>query len=245
MGRRILLPCSEALQGNAANAVRDFGGVPISLPLIQMIPVPACLSTLKSMREFDWVAVTSPSSVHVMMNLLRDANLDVRGLPKFLAAGPGTAEALKSYCVMADMIPGHNFGAEGLIEIVKRAVPSGATILRLRSQLAGPQLAEMLTAAGYRVTDCVLYANKPIRPERIPAFDAVFFASASAVEAFMVVEPVAALTGKMVAAIGSPTLAALEKYGVRVDALSAEATVQSAIETMAAMMVRKELEELP
>ncbi|MCG2661114.1 MAG: uroporphyrinogen-III synthase, partial [Kiritimatiellae bacterium] len=244
MGRRILLPCSAALQGNAVNAIRDFGGIPISLPLIQMIPDQACLPTLKTMQAFDWMVLTSPSSVHVMMRLLRDGGLDLRSLPKILVAGPGTAEALKSYGIMADMIPEHNFGAEGLIEIVKRAVPSGATILRLRSQLAGPCLAETLTAAGYRVTDCVLYANKPLRPERIPAFDAVFFASASAVEAFVALAPVDALAGKMVVALGKPTLTALQKYGVRVDALSAEATVQSAIETLAAMMVRKELEKL-
>jgi len=244
MGRRILLPCSAALQGNASNAVRDFGGIPISLPLIQMIPDPACLPTLKTLRAFDWLVVTSPSSVHVMMRLLRDAGLDLRGLPKILASGPGTAEALKAYGIMADMIPGHNFGAEGLVESAKRAVPVGATILRLRSQLAGPSLAETLTAAGYHVTDCVLYANKPLRPERIPAFDAVFFASASAVEAFVAVEPVAVLAEKMVAAIGRPTLAALQKYGIRVDALGVEATVQSAIETLAAIMVRKELEKL-
>lgn len=244
MGRRILLPCSAALQGNAANAIRDFGGAPISLPLIQMIPDPACLPVLKTMRVFDWLVLTSPSSVHVMMRLLRDAGLDLRSMPKILVAGPGTAEALKSYGIMADMIPEHNFGAEGLVEIVKQAVPSGATLLRLRSQLAGPKLGEALTAAGYHVTDCVLYANKPLRPERIPAFDAVFFASASAVEAFVALAPVDALAGKMVAALGKPTSTALQIYGVRVDAVSAEATVQSAIETLAAMMVRKELEKL-
>jgi len=116
--------------------------------------------------------------------------------------------------------------------------------LRLRSQLAGPGLAEALTAAGYRVTDCVLYANKPLRPERVTAFDAVFFASASAAEAFVALEPVAELASKTIVALGKPTLTALQKYGVRVDALGAEATVQSAIETMAAMMVRKELEKL-
>ncbi|MDP2989031.1 MAG: bifunctional uroporphyrinogen-III C-methyltransferase/uroporphyrinogen-III synthase, partial [Kiritimatiellota bacterium] len=200
MGRRILLPCSAALQGNAANAVRDFGGVPIAFPLIQMIPDQACLPTLKTMQAFDWMVLTSPSSVHVMMNLLRDAGLDLRGLPKILAAGPGTAEALKSYGIMADMIPKHNFGVEGLIESAKRAVSVGTAILRLRSQLAGPSLAEALTAAGCRVTDCVLYANKPLRPERIPAFDAVFFASASAVEVFVALAPVDALAGKMVVA---------------------------------------------
>jgi len=36
----------------------------------------------------------------------------------------------------------------------------------------------------------------------------------------------------------------LQKYGVQVDALGTEATVQSAIETLAAIMVRKELEKL-
>lgn len=243
-GKRVLVTCSAALQENTANVVRDFSGVPIALPLVRTIPDPACLAELKSMAKFDWLAVTSPSSVHVMMRLMREAGLDLRGLPRFLVAGPGTAETLKSYGICADLVPERNFGAEGLVALTKRTVPAGAAILRLRSQLAGPQLAAALSAAGYRVADCVLYANQPIRPERIPAFDAVFFASASAVEAFMALAPSAALAGKMVAAIGRPTQAALEKYGVSVDALGVEATAPSAVETLAAIMVRKELEEL-
>ncbi|MFA5042989.1 MAG: uroporphyrinogen-III C-methyltransferase [Kiritimatiellia bacterium] len=243
-GKRILVTCSAALQGQAAEAVRDFGGVPVALPLIQTIPDPACLAALKSMAEFDWLAVTSPSSVHVMMRLMRETGLDLRRLPKFIVAGPGTSEALKSYGIWAELVPARNFGAEGLLDLAKSAIPAGAAILRLRSQLAGSQLTAALAAAGYRATDCVLYANQAIRPERAPAFDAVFFASASAVDAFVALAPAVALAGKMVAAIGGPTRAALEKHGVRVDALGAEATAPSAIETLAAIMVRKEWEEL-
>jgi uroporphyrinogen III methyltransferase/synthase len=245
VGRRVLLPGSEALQEKAADAVRDFGGVPVPLPLIKMVPDPACIAELKRIREFDWLVVTSPSSVHMLMRLLPDADVDVRGLPKILVAGPGTAEAFKIHGLMPDVTPNRNFGAEGAVEAARLSVSPGARLLRLRSQLAGPDLAQALIRAGFRVEDSVLYTNRPLRPERIPAFDAVFFASASAVASFLALQLPQTLEGKVVMAIGRPTLAALQGHGIRVDRTPLDATVDSAIETMAAVMVQNELEKLP
>ena len=54
-------------------------------------------------------------------------------------------------------------------------------MLRLRSDKAGPALADALREEGAIVDDCVLYHNQPIMYEAAPSFDTVFFASASAV----------------------------------------------------------------
>jgi uroporphyrinogen III methyltransferase/synthase len=245
MGRRVLLPCSDALQKEAAAAVRAFGGIPVSLPLMRMVPNRGCVSVLKMMREFDWLVVTSPSSVTVLMKLLPDAHLDARALPRILVAGPGTAEAFKRHGVVPDVTPSRDFGAEGLVEAAKQTIPTGAALLRVRSQLAGPALTEALTHAGFRVRDCVLYTNEALRPERVPVFDAVFFASASAVEAFRAIRPPESLAGKAVVAMGRPTLAALEKSGIRAVRASPDATAAAAIETLAVTMVQEEMEKLP
>jgi uroporphyrinogen-III synthase len=243
MGRRVLLPCSEALQGKTADVVRDFGGMPLPLPLIRMTPEPACIPTLKRLKDFDWLVVTSPSSVHMLWRLLQEAGVDIRHLPRILTAGPGTTEAFGAYGIVPEITPPRNFGADGLLETVRQSVPPGAALLRLRSQRAGPDLVDALAAAGYRADDCVLYRNDPLRPERIPAFDAVFFASASAVESFMALQPAGALTGKTIVAMGKPTLTALEKHGVHNVLTPPDATVDSAIEKLAAVIVEGELEK--
>jgi uroporphyrinogen-III synthase len=245
MGRRVLLPCSDALQKEAAAAVRDFGGIPVSLPLVRVVPNRGCVSTLKNMREFQWLVVTSPSSATMLMKLLPDAHLDARALPRILVAGPGTAEAFKRCDVVPDVTPSRDFGAEGLVEAAKQTIPTGAALLRVRSQLAGTELAEALTHAGFRVRDCVLYTNEALRPDRVPVFDAVFFASASAVEAFLAIRPPESLAGKAVVALGRPTLAALERSGIRAVRASPDATAAAAIETLAVTMVQEEMEKLP
>lgn len=236
MGRRVLLPCSEALQRRAADAVRDFGGIPIVLPLIRTIPNRNCIPVLKTLPEFEWIVITSPSAVRILMHLLQEAGLDARALPRMIVAGPGTASEFKRYGVVPDLMPHRDFGASGVLELAKRSLPAGAKLLRLRSDAAGPDLAQALTRAGFRVEDCTLYANEPLQPERIPDHDAVFFASSSAVTAFMSLRPPESLRTKLVVAMGYPTLATLQNYGVQNAWAARESTVDAAIQALAARM---------
>ena len=108
------------------------------------------------------------------------------------------------------------------------------TILRLRSDKAGDSLAAALREQGAAVTDCVLYANEPVSYAALPAFDAVFFASASAVEVFAAQWGAAALDGRIIVVIGQPTAAALRRLGREPDVTGFEATVDGAIEALAA-----------
>lgn len=118
--------------------------------------------------------------------------------------------------------------------------------MRLRSQLAGCELARKLTAEGYCVEDCIIYKNhrKPLPAWPMPEFEAVFFASSSAVEAFMAIWPASLLAERIVAAMGKPTLAALERYGVAAVHIPADASVRLAIKTLAATIVSRELEKI-
>jgi uroporphyrinogen-III synthase len=64
---------------------------------------------------------------------------------------------------------------------------------------------------GARVDDVVLYDNAPVcrGASPLPAFDAVFFASSSGVEAFIGQYGARMLSGKEIFAIGEPTRNAL------------------------------------
>lgn len=240
-GRRVLLTCSAALQPAAVQAVLDFGGRPISLPLIATRLDPAALPALAAIHEFQWVAVSSPATAQMLLPALQTAGMDLRRLPQILAAGPGTAAVLQKYGIIPEAVPDADFGTAGMVAAARQAIPAGARILRLRSQLAGGELTRSLNNAGFQAQDCVLYTNTLLQPEIVPDFDAVFFASASAVAAWLAIRPAEALRGKIVMAIGQPTRAALAKHGIAAARQSPEATTHSAIETLAGMLAWERL----
>jgi len=240
-GRRTLLTCSRALQDRAAGLVLDFGGVPVRRPLIRLAPSPEGLSHVRNVGRYDWVVLTSPSAVRCFAELLRLSTVDIRSVPKLASCGGGTSEELTRMGFTVDVEPETDFGGNGLLAAVKPLVTHQTRILRLRSDKAGPGLAEALRKLGATVADCVLYHNERIDYDAKPDFDVVFFASASAVEGFDAQWGLDTVSGKSVAAIGQPTLAALEKRGVPVDLVAPEATVESSITALAEQCVRQAL----
>jgi uroporphyrinogen-III synthase len=68
----------------------------------------------------------------------------------------------------------------------------------------------------------------------------VFFASSSAVDAFITQWSVEKLKGKSVAAIGKPTCERLLKNGVQADAVGKDATVESSIMALAEKLMEKQ-----
>lgn len=229
-GRKILLTCSEAIQEKAAALVRDFGGRPIQLPLIRL----KCRSGFQPRcAESDWLVVTSPSSVRAFMQVVREQGIDYRSIPKIMVCGRGTADEFSRFNLRVDAQPDAAFSAESLVRLAEGILNPGDKVLRVRSDKAGPQLAEALRQTGADVEDAILYDNERIAYDHQPGFDAVFFASASAVEAFIDQWGAAALAGKTVAVIGQPTAAAMEKHGLQPTLVAREATVPGAIHTLA------------
>ncbi len=236
-GRRVLLTCSEALQERAARRVVDFGGRPLRCPLIRLVPRAEARTVVRSVKEFDAVVLTSPSAVRCFLELLAEEQVDRRHLPCLIACGPGTAHELAKAGLSVDVAPKHDYGAEGLMQEFAKWGVAGRSLLRLRSDKAGDGLAKVLREQGGVVTDCLLYDNVPIQYESLPVFDAVFFASASAVEQFMDAWGIGPLEEKRVVVIGQPTATALRKAGLEPDVTGFEATVDGAIEALAATCV--------
>lgn len=240
-GQRVLLTSSEALQDHAADLVNDFGGQPVQRPLIRLDVDTGAAPWIARLKEFDWVTLTSPSAVRCLLPLLRDATADLRRLPRLMVAGAGTNRELMRHGLHADLVPAGRFSAEALVEAARAAVRPGERILRLRSDKAGPDLAEALRGLGAQVEDVVLYGNTRIGYGRMPGFDAVFFASTSAVEAFEALWGLEPLQGATVVAIGKPTVTALEARHVRVDLVGPEATVEESLNALARWVVRRRL----
>jgi uroporphyrinogen-III synthase len=153
---------------------------------------------------------------------------------------------LREHGLQPAAAPAAGFGAAGAVEAARRAIAPGARVLRLRSDAAGATLAGELERLGARVTDAVIARNEPVAPAEVPPFEAVLFASRSAVLALMDRTPAPDLSGRLVAAIGRPTAEELERRGVA-PVVGREATVGAALEALAGVCVvealRKESEE--
>jgi len=240
-GRRILLTCSQALMDKAVGLVSDFGGIPVVRPLIKLVTTTEALDCVRKIASYEWVVLTSPSSARCFGELLRGAGVDLRSLPKLISCGAGTTAELVSIGLHADIAPPSDFGAGGLLRIVDGLVKPGLRVLRLRSDKADTDITDTLRKQDAAVDDCILYRNEAIEYDHKPDFDAVFFASASAVDVFAMQWGVGLLKGKTVSAIGKPTVAALTKLGVNVDLVAPEATVDSCLTALAGKFANEAL----
>ena len=240
-GTRVLLTCSQSLQDKASGLVTDFGGIPVCRPLIRLVPGTEGLKRVRNAEDYDWIVLTSPSAARCFHELVEQAEIDIRSVPKLVTCGRGTSQEVERMGLKVYIEPESDFGGDGLLDIVRPMVTRETRILRLRSDKAGPALAQSLAEYGASVDDCVLYHNQPIEYDEKPDFDAVFFASASAVEAFDRQWSVDALGGKTVAVIGKPTLSALEKRGVTADLVGPRATVEASMTSLAEHYVHEAL----
>lgn len=240
-GRRVLLTCSDALQSVAAREVRDAGGVSVSLPLIRLVPAAGAEQLAERVGQFDWLVITSPSAVRCLLAAMRTAEVDIRTLPHILACGPGTCRELRVAGIQPAAVPERHFGGRGTLEVARKRIGSGKRVLRVRSDKAGPALAEALRESGIGVEDVCLYRNMHIGQAVLPPCEVVFFASSSAVAAFIEAWGIEALSRRTVLAIGQPTAAALADAGVARVRVSDVATVKGAMACLAADAVSRAL----
>jgi uroporphyrinogen III methyltransferase/synthase len=243
-GWRVLLTCSEPLVGRAAAAVWDLGGIPVPLPLVRLEGMAEAEPVLRRAHEYDWIVLASPSAVRCFLTGLAAASVDLRRRPRLAVCGAGTARELRQAGLVPDCEPTDGFGTEGLLTALRARAPAGARILRCRSDASGPELSEGLRATGFQVEDLVLYRNVSLRHASLPPCEAIVLASGSAVDSLAGQWGMDAVVGKTVVAIGSPTAHALGRHGRQPDGVAREATVESCVETLAALVVNRALEEV-
>ena len=208
--RRVLLTCSEAVMPQAVCAFEDRGWTVVPWPMIRLATRAACACRLKaSVRRAEAVVLTSPGAVEAFFGAWGG---DVRTLPEIWTCGAGTDAALRRHGVASDILPARDFSAKGLVARLREEGDrlKGRRVLRIRSAQAGRTLATALRRMGASVEDVVLYDTVPVPHEGgLPATDAVFFASASAVGAFRAAYGADALSARAIYVIGEPTRCAL------------------------------------
>ncbi len=237
-GMRILLTCSDALQQKAKNLVNDYGGKPISFPLIKLSYNKHFLFDTK---KYTWIAISSPSSVRAFMQYIDEYKIDIRRLPKIMVCGQGTANEFTKYNIHVDAQPTKGFSADALLKIASSILTKKDVVLRLRSEKAGENLGLALRKIAAKVDDKIIYLNQMVTHDMLPDFDIIFFSSSSGVNNFINQWEPKMLDKKIILVIGSSTSNTLEKYNIKNYLISKEATVQSAIDTLAVDIVKKSL----
>lgn len=232
-GRRILITRAQEQAGKTAAMLRERGADPVVVPTIEIHPPsdPAPLiDAVSGLDGYGWVVLTSANGVEKLLAEVHRQGKDARAFAntKLAAIGPGTAAALASYGLNADLVPRVNKG-EGLAAELLAALSPGTKILLARAAVARDVVPDSLRAAGYEVDVVAAYETKsPPRPlvEALAALleageiDAVTFTSSSTVEhlaAALEARASSLLAKTCVASIGPITTDTATRLGIRVD----------------------------
>ncbi len=240
-GKRVLLTCSEAVIERTASVVRDFGGKPICRPLIRLSEIDA--KELPRFNDYDWLIITSPSAVRILLNKLKNNKVDFRKLPKIMTCGSATSEELRNAGLQPDAEPNSDFGCKGLLDIAKETLNSTDVVLRVASDHKHAHLSDTIKPFCKDVINYFLYKNETINYNKAIDFDVVFFASGSAVESFIMQWTTKAISNKTILTIGEPTAKILRKHDINNIIVSPEADINRAFLTLAGAEVSRRIEE--
>jgi uroporphyrinogen III methyltransferase/synthase len=239
-GRRVVYT-RGVVEGRAfAHALAELGAEAIPLPVVRISPpAPEALARVQAaiaqLDEYDWLVLTSASTVERFFAELHAQGRDSRALGHLRVAcvGPATARALATHGVFADLVPRHGNAAAVAEAIVSAAGPAidAARVLLPQAEHGRPEATERLTAAGARVDVFPIYVTEAVPADEPSMQYGLERLGAGGVDALACFAPsqVRALAGLLgrdplvelgtrgvVAAIGETTARALRDLGVPV-----------------------------
>ena len=239
-GKTVVVTRSAEAAPQLARLLRDVGARAIEVPTISLAPpadggegLTAAVAKLDA-GTFAWAVFTSPNAVQRVFELVPDTRC--LGAVKVAAVGPATAEALRSYRVVADLVPS-TYLAEGLLASFPSppGEPAGRGVFLPQAAGARDELRRGLAEAGWEVDAVEVYRTipRPIEGELLEAAgraNAICFASSSAVDSYL---DQAAGAGSpippVVACIGPVTAATARRRGLRVSAEASEHTLDGLV----------------
>jgi uroporphyrinogen-III synthase len=218
--------------GELIRELERMGAQVLMLPTVMFAP-PADWrpvdAAIRTIREFDWILLTSQNAVRFLAQRYRELKLDIKSLkplkPAVAAVGPATAQAALKAGFQVD------YTAEGgSSESLARGLHAllGNSVLLPRSDRADDRLPNLLREAGARVTEVVAYRTAAPKTldsgivDRIrrAEVDTIVFASPSAyrnLSDLLGVKQMAELSSQVdFATIGPTTARALRDGGARV-----------------------------
>jgi uroporphyrinogen III methyltransferase / synthase len=242
-GKKVVVTRGVHQASPLSTRLRDLGASVLEVPSIELAApsdggqaLAAAVSELRSGR-YSWVVFTSANAVDRFFALVPDAR--VLGNSQVAAVGPATAEALRGFRVVADMVP-QDFRAEGLLASFPSpgTAPGRAAVLLPQASGARPELGAGLRERGWKVDSIEAYRTvaRPIAPGLLAAAgqaDAICFASSSAVHSYLDQAGGGAIgTPAVVVCIGPATAASARARGLRVSAEATEHSLEGLLDAL-------------
>jgi uroporphyrinogen III methyltransferase/synthase len=226
-GQVVAVTRARAQASELATRLRALGAEVIEAPAIRIEPLPVALDP----PDHDLVCFTSPNGVHLFFAALPG---DARSLAgrRVAAIGPGTAAALRSHGIEADVVPERSV-AESLLESLAADPPARALIARAAT--ARDVLPDGLRALGAEVDVVALYETvaEPVDPEAVQRATYVTFTSSSTVRFFLSGGGEIA-NGARVVSIGPVTSETLREHGIEPDVEAAQHDIDGLVAALVA-----------
>ena len=164
-GRTVLITRPDHQSDDLATRLLNLGANVLRQPAIEIGP-PADWTNvdkaIEGLAGFDWLVFSSSNGVDSLLGRILALGYDMRRLAgaRLAAIGPGTAAALATFHVTADLQP-ETYRAESLAESLGPQV-RGKRVLLIRASRGREVLAEMLTGAGAIVEQVVAYESRDV-----------------------------------------------------------------------------------
>ena len=237
-GKSVIVTRPRHQSSMLADRLRDEGANALIVPTIEIVdPLDegaALSAAVEQLPSYDWVVLTSANGAQRFCERLRDGR-DLAGV-KLAAIGPGTAEVLADYNLVADLVP-ERFIAESLLEAFPLPLENDQRrVLLARAAVARDVLPDGLRELGWRVDVVDAYRTIPVEPtdaerERIIGADIVTFTSSSTVENWVAAFGIDTLPN-VVACIGPITADTARRAGLRVDVIADVHTIDGLVDAL-------------
>lgn len=236
-GRRVLVTRATAQASQLSQLLSESGAEVVELPAIETLSQPQLLDkALGHLEKFDWIIFTSPNGVEAFCDRLFASGKDSRVMARsrVAAIGPATAQSLKGFGILADLVP-QDYSTPGLIAALKGKITPGNHVLLPRSSLADKELVTALHHMGAEVEQVDAYVTRFTQSNGVDLenIDVVTFTSSSTVKGLHSrLGNWELIQGAVVAAIGQATAKACAQLGLKVDVVASEHTIPGLVKAL-------------
>lgn len=246
-GQKIIVTRARHQASQLSKKLQALGADVFECPAIQ---IESCNEAelkqqVTQLSEQNWIIFMSENGVERFMNALHNEGLDTRSLShlKFAVVGRGTADVLKRYGILADVIP-HRFVAEGLMEVLEGKLKASDKVLLIHAANARELLPKWL-ATQCELTELEVYQSVPADQwsealfEHIQTANWITFTSASTVTHFYeeLERQQLALSEKVqLASIGPITSDTLTALGKKPTTVASKHSIDGLIEAIVAQV---------
>lgn len=248
-GRRIVVTRNREQAGALAAQLEALGATVLELPLVRVvrdIDRVICAEIFSGFGGYDWLVFTSANGVRHFFDVFFAAYNDVRslGLMRIAVVGEATADAVRSYHVVPEIVP-ENHTAEELakamvatdsLDSAKVLVVTGNQNREVLVKLLGDARAIVDRFPVYKTEKTDLTDDPVAQDFRSHGADAILFTSSSGVNSF--VDQAAALKLEagakrpLAGSIGPVTTETMRTTGVPADFEAKTSTLPALVEAL-------------